>query len=144
MKRLLEIDPSYPGAYVDLGDSYTGKKMYREAIVAYEEAIKRGEDSTDRQIILGAVYAKSGDRNRAQEILKQLETSNKYVSPRALAILYDSLGEREKAFASLEKAYAAHDLKLKRLLDPAYDGLRGDPRFVNLLGRLGLNQTAQR
>ena len=143
LRRLLEIDQSFAGAYVPLGFSYTGKEMYREAIAAYEEAIKRGEDSTDRQIDLGAVYAKSGDRNRAQEILKQLETSDKYVSPCELAILYDSLGEREQAFASLEKAYAAHDLKLKGLLDPAYDGLRGDPRFANLLNRVGLNQTAK-
>jgi len=73
-----------------------------------------------------------------------LETSDKYVSPGELAMLYDSLGEREQAFASLEKAYAAHDLQLRNLLDPAYDGLRGDPRFANLLNRVGLNQTAQR
>ena len=144
LNRLLEIDQSYAGAYIDLGNSYTVKKMYREAIAAYEEAIKRGEDSTDTQINLGAVYAKSGDRNRAQEILKQLATNNKYVSPCELAILYDSLGEREPAFESLEKAYAAHDLKLKSLLGPAFDGLRGDPRFANLLARVGLNQTAQR
>ena len=72
-----------------------------------------------------------------------METSDKYVSPGALAMLYDSLGEREQAFASLEKAYAAHDPQLRNLLDPAYDGLRGDPRFANLLNRVGLNQTAQ-
>src|SRR4029077_20453796 len=114
------------------------------AIAAFEEAIKRGEDSTARQIRLGVVYAKSGDRNRAQEILKQLETSNKYLSPGALAILYDSLGQREQAFASLEKAYAAHDLWLKGLLGPPFDGLREDARFANLLARVGLNQTVQR
>jgi hypothetical protein len=56
-----------------------------------------------------------------------------------LSILYAALGKREQAFASLEKAYAAHDLQLQYLgLDPSFDPLRADPRFRNLLLRVGL------
>jgi hypothetical protein len=60
-----------------------------------------------------------------------------------LAILYAALGERDKAFASLERTYTAHDLQLQyRGTDPAFDRLRGDSRFANLLRRVGLSQSA--
>ncbi len=78
-------------------------------------------------------------RERARAILKQLETTKEYVSPEELACLYIDLGEREKAFASLEKAYAAHDLQLQYLgTDPDLDPLRSDPRFADLMRRVGL------
>jgi hypothetical protein len=68
--------------------------------------------------------------------------SETYVSPGELAILCVALGERERAFASLEKAYAAHDLQLQYLggVEPAYDTRRSDPRFADLLRRVGLPQ----
>jgi hypothetical protein len=72
-------------------------------------------------------------------MLTQLQTSKEYVSPGELAILYTALGEQEQAFSSLEKAYAAHDPQLEFLgVSPAYDPLRSDPRFQDLLRRLGL------
>ncbi len=115
--------------------------MFRESIAAFQEAIRLGENSPSNQIYLGAAYAGAGEREKALEILKQLETSKEYVSPGELAILYGALGEREKAFASLEKAYAAHDLQLQFLkVDPAFDSLRDDPRFQDLLRRVGLPQ----
>ena len=113
--------------------------MYREAIAEYQQAIKLGADTTGTQIYLGEAYAKAGERERAQAILKRLETSKEYVSPGELAVLYLALGEREQALASLEKAYAARDLQLQYLgVDPAFDSLRGDPRFNDLLRRVGL------
>lgn len=78
-------------------------------------------------------------RGKAEQILKELQTTQSYVSPGELPILYAALGEREQAFASLEKAYAAHDLQLQYLgVDPSFDSLRADPRFQDLLGRVGL------
>lgn len=74
-------------------------------------------------------------------ILKQLETGKEYISPFELAVLYTSLGEREKAFTSFEKAYAAHDPQLLYLkVTPDFDPLRSDPRFTDLMGRVGLPQ----
>jgi hypothetical protein len=92
------------------------------------------------RISLGAAYARAGDRDRARAILEQLETGRRYVSPGELAILYAALGERERAIASLERAYAEHDLQLQYIgADPAFDGLRNDPRFADLLRRVGLS-----
>ena len=94
------------------------------------------------QIFLAAAHADAGDRQQAQAILKRLETSEAYVSPGELAVLYIARGEREQAFKSLEKAFAAHDLQLQFLgVDPAFDRLRGDPRFVYLIRRVGLPTT---
>jgi len=56
-----------------------------------------------------------------------------------LAVLYTALGEREEAFAAFERAYAAHDLQLQFLgADPSFDSLLGDPRFQDLMKRVGL------
>ena len=86
-------------------------------------------------------YVRAGKRERAQTILKQLQTTDKYVSPGELAVLYAALGEREQAFASLEKAYAAHDLQVQYLgVDPAFDSLRSDPRFQDLMRCVGLSE----
>ena len=61
------------------------------------------------------------------------------MSPGELAVLYAALGEREQAFTSLEEAFAARDLQLQFLgIDPAFDSLRGDPRFADLVRRVGL------
>jgi adenylate cyclase len=91
-------------------------------------------------LYLGAFYAKAGERKKAQEILKRLETSKEYVSPGELTVLYAALGEREQAFASLEKAYAAHDLQLQHLrAEIFFDSLREDSRFKDLMRRVGLS-----
>jgi serine/threonine protein kinase len=95
----------------------------------------------DGIVNLGAACAQAGERGTAQKILKRLQTSGEYVSPGELPVLYAALGEREKAFASLEKAYSAHDQQLQYLgVEPAFDSLRSDARFKDLLRRIGLPQ----
>jgi hypothetical protein len=74
-------------------------------------------------------------------ILKRLEASKGYVSPVGLARLYVAFGELEQALASLERAYAMHDDQLEFLhVDPNLDPLRSDPRFQDLVRRVGLPQ----
>jgi TolB-like protein/Tfp pilus assembly protein PilF len=139
VKKTLELDQNFARASTYLGYIYAAKGMYSEAIAHYLEAIQLDDRSMSIQIYLGAAYARSGDRPRAQAILKRLQTTKEYVSPGELAILYGSLGEQEQAFASLERAYAVHDLQLQYLgVDPAFDPLRSDPRFGNLMHRVGL------
>ncbi len=71
----------------------------------------------------------------------KLKTTKEYVSPAELTILHAGLGDKEQALASLEKAYTARDLQLQFLkVDPHYDSLRADPRFQDLMRRVGLTQ----
>ena len=68
-----------------------------------------------------------------------MERTKKYVSQAELAVLYAGLGDKEKAIAALERAYIAHDLQLQYLkVEPHFDSLRSDPRFADLLRRVGL------
>jgi TolB-like protein/DNA-binding winged helix-turn-helix (wHTH) protein/tetratricopeptide (TPR) repeat protein len=137
--KTLEMDHGFAHGHWVLAACYAGKGMYREAIKECQESIDLGEDSQTNQIYLGAFYAKAGEHKKAREILKRLETSKEYVAPGELAVLYAALGEREQAFASLEKAYAVHDLQLQYLgAERLFDSLRAEPRFNDLKRRVGL------
>jgi TolB-like protein/DNA-binding winged helix-turn-helix (wHTH) protein/Tfp pilus assembly protein PilF len=141
LKRTLELEPNNPFTTGLLAHTYMGKGMYAEAIAAFQRTIELGGDEPGGRIYLGTAYAKAGERGRAQAILKRLETSGSYVSPGELAVLYAALGEREQAFASLERAYAARDSQLQFLrVEPAFDPLRSDRRFQDLLRHVGLPQ----
>ncbi len=139
LKKTLELDQNHSAVHLYLGYVYTEKGMYKEAIAAYQEAVRLGDDSSSTQIFLGEAYARSGEVEKAKVILKNLKESKEYKSPAELAVLYAALGDREQAFALLEEAYNEHDLQLQYLgVDPAFDPLRSDPRFQNLLQRIGL------
>ncbi len=141
MKKMIELDPNYPYLHQILGYNYAGKEMFLEAIAAYREANRLGDVSPSTQIYLGAAYAKAGETAKARAILKRLQMTGDYVSPGELAVLYTALSEHEQALASLERAYASHDLQMKYLgVDPALDPLRSDPRFIDLVRRIGFTQ----
>jgi len=136
-QKTLELSKQW--SYNLLCYSYAGKGMFNEAAASCLEAIREGNTSPSIQIYLGAAHARAGDRENAQAILKKLETSKEYVSPGELAILYGALGNKEAAFGSLEKGFTEHDLQLQYLKsDPAFDPLRNDPRYANLIRRVGL------
>ena len=139
--KALELDPKYDGAHVYLGYTYAAMGKYREALAEYEVVRRDSVFSPSTQIYLGAAYAGAGEVAKARAVLKRLQESGKYYSPAEIAILFVALGEREEAFASLEKAYAEHDLQLKYLkTEEGYDPIRTDPRFVDLMRRVGLPQ----
>lgn len=139
LHKTLGMDPKFAQTYFCFGFMYDMKGMYAEAVEAFQETVRLGHDSPGTQIYLGAAYAKAGAGDKARQMLKRLETSQDYVSPAELAVLYTALDQREEALASLEKAYTAHDLQLQFLnVDPSYDRLRGDPRFRDLVRLVGL------
>ena len=138
LNNALEMDRKNPYTNGLLAQTYLGMEMYAEAVAGFHRVIELGGEP-GYQIYLGAAYAKSGERGRAQAILKRLEISESYVSPGELAVLYAALGERERAFASLERAYTMRDAQLQFLqVEPAFDSLRSDPRFQDLMRRVGL------
>ena len=139
MKKTLELDQNFALPYVFLGYIYAAEGKCPEAIAAYQRFIRLSGADPSVQIYLGAAYAQGGQREKAQAILKRLQKTKEYVSPGELAVLYIALGEREQPFASLERAYTAHDIQLETPgVDQGFDPLRYDPRFTYLIRRIGL------
>ncbi|MEO8042476.1 MAG: tetratricopeptide repeat protein [Acidobacteriota bacterium] len=141
-KRAIELDQKNQSfAYYTLGDVFYVKGMYREAIAAHLQGCEIPGYTVNDEIYLGAIHAKAGNLVKARASLEKLLRTKQYISPAELAILYAALGKPEQAFVLLEKAFAEHDLQLIYLgVDPYYDSLRSDPRFVDLLRRVGLPQ----
>ena len=138
-QQLLERDRSNPNLHALLAFTYLRKGQYPEAIAVYKEAIKLGDDSRDTQILLAQAYARVGEPEKTRAMLRQLEAGKEYVSPATLAILYAALGERDQAFALLERAYSVHDQQLIWLgVERGFDPLRSDPRFREIMRRVGL------
>jgi serine/threonine-protein kinase len=139
LQHVIELQPDFSFAHYFLGTSYAMKGMYPEAIAEYQKFSSLEGETTENQIYLGYSYAMSGQREKALAILNKLKTTKEYVSPAELAILYTGLGDKEGAFQELERAYAAHDLQMQYLkVEPHYDSLRSDPRFTDLMRRVGL------
>lgn len=138
LQNTLKLEPDDTIAHYYLGYAYIAKGQYAEALDSFQSATRINGETTSTLIYTGQTYAKAGRRNQALAVLDKLKTTEKYVSPAELAILYTALGDKEKAFALLEQAYAARDLQLQFLkVEPGYDALRNDPRFADLMRRVG-------
>jgi len=139
-QRALELDPNSTGAYDCLGLSYAARGMDDQAIAACQQAVKLSGNAPSRAVGLGESYAAAGRKSEAQEVLRQLRerSAQTYVSPVFLARLYLASGEREQALARLNEAYESRDYYLVWLnVERAFDPLRADLRFQNLLRRIG-------
>ena len=124
-----------------LGVVYEQKGLYDQAIEAYQKVIKASERTSSILGLLGHAFAVSGRRGEALKILEELKemSRQRYVSPYDLAVLYTGLGEKDKAIEQLNKAYeerAGWVINLQ--VEPLFDPLRSDPRFADLLRRMGL------
>jgi tetratricopeptide (TPR) repeat protein len=123
------------------GWAYTEKKMYAEAKAEYQKASALSNGHTLVTAMNGYVQAVSGEKAEALKTLKALNdlAARQYVSPFRFAIIYTGLGQKDKAFQWLNRAYDELDLLLIYVsVTPAFDPLRSDPRFDQLLQRLGL------
>lgn len=144
LKKTLEMDPNYSGAHGVLGLIYGEQGRYPEA---FAELQKNQElKGFDLRGYWGRIYALAGRRDQAQKLLAQLlaetQLPNKHVSPYHIAIIYASLGEKEQAFAWLDKAIDERDGQLSDpglKVDRVFDSLRSDPRFADLLRRINLS-----
>ena len=139
--RVIDLNPNFPRAHGGLGLAYLKQKRYPEAIAELQKGIDLSP--RDRRSIrdLGYAYAISGKRAEALAVLKEVQ--GKYEKREALAqdvaAIYAGLGEKDQAFAWLEKGFQDRSGQLARIRwEPPFESLRSDPRFADLLRRMGL------
>jgi tetratricopeptide (TPR) repeat protein len=142
--KTLEMDPNLSFSQRFLADAYEQSERYQEAIAAQQKALT-SEGNAELAATLGQVYATAGYhlaiRVVSEKMLGQLHAraKQKYVAPTNFAVLYIRLGDKDQAFAWLDKAVEERDGALLHLkVDPSCDSLRSDPRYASLLRRIGL------
>ena len=140
-RRGLLLDPKDWYQHYTLGVGYEGTGKLQEAISEYQKAIEMSGGS-ESVAALAHAYSAVGRKAEAEKILRDLARKSKEISasPYTMATIYAGLGENDKAFEFLEKGYSQKSLNLPWKLnsDLLLESLRPDPRFQNLLGRIGL------
>ncbi|MFQ5463175.1 MAG: tetratricopeptide repeat protein [Phycisphaerae bacterium] len=141
VRETLELDANDPRPRLLLAQAYQQKGMYDEAVTELEQMVTLSEGQPLYVVALGQAYAGAGKVDAARKILADLidESEHTYVRPHEIALLHASLGQKDQAFQWLDKAYEQRDAELVWLkVSPEFDPLRGDPRFDDLLRRIGL------
>ena len=137
--KTIELDPDFPPLRTLLGRAYLMKGMYHEAITEFEKELNLSGAEVLTNI--GHAHAMSGNRDEAQSALDELKRlfvqSELNIDPALLAIVYAGLDERDQALEWLHKAYEYRSQNMLWLkVEPVWDGLRSDSRFIDLLRRM--------
>lgn len=139
---VLDMDPNFPRAHV-VFNAYVEKGRFEDALT-HLESWRRVEDGPWVWEIEAIVYGRSGQPMKARQALARLEQWNRHShmdSAPILAAAYIGVNNKDEALAWLQKAYEEHSNVLIGLkVDPAFDPLRSDPRFQDLLRRVGLSR----
>ena len=142
-RRLLQTEPSFYKARTGLGRALVQLGRYAEAMEQLEMARQLVGDIPSLLGLMGQAYALLGRTGKARELLACLSelARTRRVFASCYAMIHLGLGESAQALDRLEEGAAKRDLPLAALkVHPAYDTLRGDPRFTALLVRVGLQK----
>ena len=138
-RKTIEMDPNFALAHNQLAQAYLRKHMNDEAIAELQKAAQLSEGSPTVMANLARAYAASGRRSEAMKLLSDLKkrSNSIYSHGSEIAVIYASLGDMDQAMNWLEKAYEER-FNPSVLLRPGFDPLRPDPRFEDLVRRIGL------
>ena len=145
-REALELDPSFVNAIWWQSVAYAGNHDYSTSIMSLERALSMSHGPVFRAL-LGHVYALAGERRKALGTLEELKALSKegYVSPVDFAIVYSGLSDADSTFEWLEIAYRARTTRLLELPSMYFDNVRSDPRYSDLMKRMGIpSRAAQR
>ncbi len=138
----VQLTPDWEWAHLVLGWAFEQKSMYQQATAEFEKAVTVAKfGRTMSMAALGHAFAAAGKRREAQQILAELKERSKhtYVPAYDMAILCEGLGDKIQTFEWLQKAYEERSGYLVYVnLDPRLASLRSDPRFQDLVRRIGL------
>jgi TolB-like protein len=137
-REALELDPSFVNAIWWQSVAYAGNHDYSTSIMSLERALSMSHGPVFTAL-LGHVYALAGERSKALGTLEELKALSKegYVSPVDFAIVYSGLSNRDSTFEWLEIAYRARATRLLELPSMYFDNVRSDPRYSDLMIRMG-------
>jgi TolB-like protein/DNA-binding winged helix-turn-helix (wHTH) protein/Tfp pilus assembly protein PilF len=141
-QKILEIAPNSPDGHQGLGIVYVFENRHAEAIVELQKAVTPAGDNVWFKAWLGYAYAAAGKRHAAYKVLDDLKqmSKRKYVSAYLIATVYAGLGDKNSAFGWLTTALEErNDLLVGLKVDPVFASFRSDPRFADLLRRIGLS-----
>lgn len=143
LKQVVDMDPSYAVAHAFLAPAYDQKGMYEEALAEAQKALALFEGNEHRIASLGIAYARAGKKHEARDILARLMKASRdhYISPYNTGLIYASLGETDESLNWLERACDDRFWMMAFLnVDPRWDSLRSNPRFIEILRRSGFSQ----
>jgi eukaryotic-like serine/threonine-protein kinase len=139
-RKSLEMDPTFAWGHNSLGSVYMEIDRQADGVAELENGLSLSQRGVIEMSYLGHAYAVAGRQADARKLLAELKewSARRYVPPMYPAVIYGALGEKDAAFDCLEKAYAERSVPSWYLPDPRLDPLRPDPRFQEMLRRMGL------
>jgi tetratricopeptide (TPR) repeat protein len=133
-RKALELSPDFPMALQGLAQTYVKVGKFKDAVAL----LSRLPDDLKNGCTAGHLDGMAGEREEAKKILaSELQrAAREYISPTCIALVHSGLGDTDRALFWLEKSYREHSPDLSSLGEPMFDGLRSDPRFIDLFNRV--------
>jgi DNA-binding winged helix-turn-helix (wHTH) protein/TolB-like protein/lipoprotein NlpI len=145
-RHVIDLDPYFARAHSRLGIAYIAQGNYAEAIREFNETSRLSGPDTYLDGFIGYVEALSGNTNEARKILEELiqrSRHNEYVPAFSIALIYAGLGDRDQALEWFAQSYQDRSTYMVYAnVDPLFDGVRSDPKFVALLARMKFPEVA--
>ena len=143
LQKTFELNPDFWIAHLSAASAYIEKGMFAEAVAEARKARELSGVSSQPIAYGGYALAKAGKQAEARAVLEELLklSTERYVPPYNIALVYHGLGENDKALEWLERGYGLRDARMVFLkIEPKWNDLRADPRFQDLLRRIGFPQ----
>jgi tetratricopeptide (TPR) repeat protein len=141
LRKTLDLVPDYGLAFWYTGWNYEQKRMYPEALRNLQRAKELLKGNVNVYADIGHLYAVSGEKSAAERVIRELNelSAHKYVNPFEIALIYVGLGEKNHAFEWLDRAYQERsDMMVYLNADPRLDPVRSEPRFDQLVRKVGI------
>ena len=138
-RKTIEMDPNFALAHNQLAEAYLQQHRQEDAIAEFKKAVQMSAGSPICRANLARAYASSGRNADAEQLLTGLKkgANATYSSAAEIAMIYAALGDKAQAMESLETGYSER-FNPGVLLRPGFDSMRADPRFQDMLSRVGL------